>query len=232
MNTIGMSPKLLSSLAGAGQIGDYLVQLLEFGAAGSYEVGTVVSLVNGKIVLTSNNTAGAVYGIIAVERYISDIDSERELTAHVIRRGSFNADGLEVADDTSLTVLAPRMRELGMYLEGLARSIAPPFRLRKIHPTRAEAGTTNLRLDIWVEGSWDDSARIFWDGTIQNSTTVLDFSHAWCTIPLVEGASNPALSKAVKVQVRQGSWQSNEIIFDVAPSTAPPPPLPLTANRR
>jgi hypothetical protein len=124
------------------------------------------------------------------------------------------------------------MRELGMYLEGLARSIAPPFRLRKIHPTRAEAGTTNLRLDCWCEGSWDDSARIFWDGVIQNSTIVLDFSHAWATIPLLEGATNPALNRAVKVQVRQGSSQSNEIIFDVTPSTTPPPPPPLRAAGR
>lgn len=165
MNSIAMSPKHLSSIAGAGQLGDYLVQLLEFGAAGEYDVGTVVSLnAQGKVVRTSNATAANVYGIIALERAIVDIASERDTTAHVIRRGSFNADELEVADDTSLTVLAERMRELGMYLEGLARTVAPPFRLRKIHPTRAETGMTNVRIDVWCEGSWDDTAKIFVDG--------------------------------------------------------------------
>lgn len=205
-----LSPALFSDIFGAGQIGDPLIQMVPFGESGEFDIGTIVSLdAEGKIVKTNAANANEAYGIIAEDRTILDIDSERNPSANVIRRGSFKAAMLSVAEDTSLEALAPRMRELGMFLEGLEAAKGIPFRLRTILPTRAVVSEINVRLDCWVEGSIDDSAKIWFDGVEQVSSTVTDYSHVWATIPSVGTA---------KVQIRQGSWASNEILFGIAPS--------------
>jgi hypothetical protein len=198
--------------------------MVEFGEAGDFQIGTVVSVnAAGKVVRT---TANQVYGIIAEVRLIVDINSERLTAAQVVRRGSFKADELIVADDTSLRVLAPRMRELGMYLEGLEATLAAPFRITRVNPTIGEVNMQDVRLDVWVDGSIDDSARIFWDQTEQASSTVLDHSHVWCTIPALG-----ATVRVVKVWVAQTPWRSNEVNFAVVPATGVlPPPAPLTGR--
>ena len=226
VNTTVISPALLSDIFGAAQIGDPVIEVKEFGEAGSFPIGCVVSLIGignapGKIVRTSNATIAGVYGIIAEDRIIVDIDSERSPHAHVIRHGSFKADALTIADDTSLTAVEGRLRELGIYLEGLAMSVAPPFRIRRVSPNIAEVNTVDLRIDVFVDGSVDDSARIWWNNVLQVSSVVLDFSHLWCTIP-----DTGATVRVVPVQVRQGTWISNTINFAVVPAVVAPPPPP------
>jgi hypothetical protein len=231
-NTI--SPQYLSDIFGAGQIGDPLIHLLEFGDSGDYELGTVVSLTaDGKVVKTiggggtGDNTA-QVYGVIAQERMIADIDTERFPAAHVIRRASLKAELLVVHDSTSLSEIAERMRSIGLYLEGLAGSVAPPFRIKLLTPTVAETNQTNVRIDVWVDGSMEDTARLWFDGGKLPTSIRPDFSHIFATIPTMGAAE-----RVVKIQVRQGAWRSQEVNFAIKPAvTTPPPPAPLPPRRQ
>jgi hypothetical protein len=119
MNTVSESPVLLSGILGAGSVGDLMVQVCEFGAAGDYPLGSVMAADgDGKVVMASDGSD--VFGILVEERIILDLAAERMPSAKVARNGSFRADQLHVAEGSSLASMVPRLRELGIFVEGLA----------------------------------------------------------------------------------------------------------------
>lgn len=152
----------------------------------------------------------------SLEKTIFSLDSERHLAAHVIRRASLKADELTIADDTNLSTVATRLREIGIYLEGLEFSIAPPFRLRSISPNMGQVNMTSVAMDVYVDGSVEDTAVIVCNNTAQSSTSFIDFSHLHCVIPNL----GPNV-RVVKVWVTQGTWRSNEMNFSIVPAVGP-----------
>jgi hypothetical protein len=221
MIAVAISPKFLSNIIGAGQIGDPLIEVKEYGENGEFEIGQIVSLdAAGKVVKTVGANVASVYGVIAEERVIVDLNSERYTHAQVIRRASLKADELVIGDAALLRQLAPVMRNLGLYLEGLEATLAAPFRLRSIDPTFAEVNATGVRIDVYVDGSMDDSTVIWFGNTELTNTVVLDFSHAWAQTNM------PTAVQTIAVTVRQGPWTSNPILFGVLPGVVPPPAPP------
>ena len=129
MNSVASSPDLMSSILGAGVIGDLMVEVCEFGDSGGYPLGSVMAKnPEGKVVIAKDDMIDSLYGILVEERIIVNLTEERRPTANVARRGSFRADQLFVHEGSDLALMAPRLRELGILLEGMAfaKATTPP----------------------------------------------------------------------------------------------------------
>ena len=160
-STITESPVALSQIMGASQVGDINVEMCELGDDGSpvaYELGQVMALdPNGNVVKADDSNIARLYGILCQERIVLSTSSERLKSVPIARHGSFKAEMLQVKEGSSLALMAPRLRELGIYLEGLEARIAPPFRLRYLHPNWANFGATNVEILVSSDGSLPSS---------------------------------------------------------------------------
>jgi hypothetical protein len=212
MNSTAPSPLLLSQIMGSAQIGDLAVEVRELGAAGMFELGSVMARDSeGKMILARDDIADDVYGILCEERWVIDIASERRLDVPIARRGSFKAEMLHVADGSSLRTMVGRLRELGCYLEGIEATYAPPFRIRALVPTFATAGDTNIRIRVMGDGTFKDTARIWYNGA-EITTNFEDYT-ALNTVLATSGGVGVYL-----VQVRDGTERSNVVNFEIRPA--------------
>ena len=209
------SPTSLASILGAQHDGSLNVELCEIGANGYYPIGTVViKRDDGKIVVAVNAEVARLYGVVVDERWVIDIASERNPSIPVARKGSFKATMLRVADGSSLAVMASRLRELGIYLEGLAASVAPPFRIRYINPDRSLPDALNVVLTVNLDGSITETpAPVVIFGDVDLPTVWLDSFTLRGTIAAV-----PSNEGTVLVKVRAGTAgavESNSVKFEI-----------------
>jgi hypothetical protein len=91
---------------------------------GVLQLGSVVSLVSGKMHLTDDTSYATVYGILleTVDTG-SDALSTDTFTGQVARQGSFKATELVIASGADLTQVADALRKNGIFLEGAANFV-------------------------------------------------------------------------------------------------------------
>ena len=163
-DTLTESPLRLSDIIGSANIGDLATITAEFAEAGEYPLGTIMCLdTNGRLVGADGTNNNELYGILLEERIILDIASERNTTGILARRGAFKAEMLTVAQGADIRPMVPILRNLGIYLEGVAAVTALPFRIRAISPDWAAPSSTDVVITVNMDGSLPDNAIVRWN---------------------------------------------------------------------
>jgi hypothetical protein len=172
------SPTLLSSILGAAQIGDLVAFAGQLGESGEFPIGSVVCRDgNGNFIMATNANVASLYGILLEDKSIADITTatEEEKACSVARHGSFKAEMLSVAVGSSLVNMADRLRELGIYLEGLGAVVQPSFWITTLTPDTISAAAGPATLKVKCNGSFASTDVVNLDGA-PLTTTFVDYS--------------------------------------------------------
>jgi hypothetical protein len=126
MNSTITWPKPLSAIVGAADDAANWNPIVADLAPGQgvLQLGSVVSLVSGKMTLTDATNNATVYGIL-LETVDTGTDalSTNEFPAQIARAGSFKATELVMAPGGNVSLVADELRLKGIYLEGAANFV-------------------------------------------------------------------------------------------------------------
>jgi len=121
MNTTYNIPAGVSDIMGAYDTAHWETVTAELKPdAGVLTRGSIVSLTGGKLELTTAGNEANVYGVLLDASIDSAVKfSDGSVTGSIARAGSFRGAALKVGVGTNLTTLIPRLREIGIFVEGV-----------------------------------------------------------------------------------------------------------------